>query len=308
MIHLKIFLILPVIALLSASCIREEMSGCRVDTNTVITFEYSGDTDDPGMFGKNIDKVSLFVFDDTGVPILEKNIESTALHEFQGTELYLEQGRYKIVSWANAKDNTEILLNGNLSDGRVHAVGYGSGKTIRTNDHLYYGEVTVDVPEEATIMTHGALTVTADMHFRSAHINIEVYIKGFGQQNMPETYPIVTADNLMPEYNMLMEPASEASFSYTPEVSWNEEKNMAEACFSVLRFSDDNDIVLSISDPVSDDNETNAEISLKEYMAGQGISVDNKQEATVQVLFEFTDLGVEVGLPDWESSDVTPEI
>lgn len=305
---LKILCTLLCVTAVSAGCIKEDMSGCPPEMNTYLTFSYRGDTDDPEMFRKMIDRVSLYVFDSrSGQHLLTKTVEKADLQRFEGTQLYLPEGNYRIVSWANALDDTEVLVNGTLSNGRVHAPGHTSRERIATNDHLYYGELDITVPATAVLPGNSAVKVTGDIPHRSAHVNVEIYVKGFGHKEQPTTYPVVEMAGLMPQYDMGMNPAQPFGTTYYPTVAWDAEQNVAAARFAVLRFSDKNDITVTVREPAPD-NTVKAEVDLERYMADNSISVDGRHEATIRMLFEFTDLGVTVTIPDWTGGDVDPEI
>ena len=185
---------------LPAGCINEDMSDCPPPYNTELTFSYSGDRQEPAMFSRMIDGVTLVVFDRAGGErVLDKTVVKADLNRFQGTELYLPAGDYRIVCWGNAFDDTE-LLSGSLSESRVHAPAYGKGKKIATNDHLYYGECDITVP--TTVNASGK--VTGDIPFRSAHIDMRIYIKGVNGPSDPSAWPELEIGNLMPQYDIRM--------------------------------------------------------------------------------------------------------
>ena len=305
---LKILCTLLGVTAVSAGCIKEDMSSCPPEVNTCFTFSYRGDTDNPEMFGKMIDRVSLYIFDSrSGQHLLTKTVEKADLQRFEGTQLYLPEGSYRIVSWANALDDTEILVNGTLSNGRVHAPGYTSQGHVATNDHLYYGELDITVPATATQPRNSVVKVTGDIPHRSAHINFEIYIKGFGHKEQPTTYPTVEMAGLMPQYDMEMNPTQPFGATYYPTVAWDPAQDVAAAHFAVLRFSNSNDITVTVREPASD-NTAKAVVDLERYMIDNNISVDGRHEATIRMLFEFTDLGVTVTIPDWTGGSVDPEI
>lgn len=111
----------------------------------------------------------------------------------------------------------------------------------------------------------------------------------------------------MPQYDMGMRAVQPFDATYYPTVIWDLEQDVAAACFAVLRFSDENGITVTIRDPAQS-NATKAAVALEQYMADNKISVNNKNEATVRLLFEFSDLGVTVTVPDWASNEVDPDI
>ena len=305
---LKILCTLLGVTAVSAGCIKEDMSGCPPEVNTYLTFSYRGDTGDPTMFRKMIGCVSLYVFDSaSGQHILTKTVDKADLRLFEGTQLYLPEGSYKIVSWANAADDTEIRVNETLSQGRVHAPGYTAQKRIATNDHLYYGELKITVPATAIQPGNNAAKVTGDIPHRSAHINVEIYTKGFGYQAQPATWPVIEMAGLMPQYDMEAHATQPFDATYYPTVAWDSEQHVAAARFAVLRFDDKNDITVTVREPTPE-NTVKATVDLEQYMIDENIFVNDLNEATIRLLFEFTDLGVTVTVPDWTGGNVDPEI
>lgn len=302
-------LVIPALMTLSGGCIEEDMSDCPPEVNTELTFSYTGDDNDPAMFGRMIDRVTLFVFDKAdGQHILTKNVEKSELILFQGTKLYLPAGNYTILTWANAFDATEIIP-GTLTTGRVHHPAYGATPrgTIPTNDHLYYGELSLTVPAAATLPGNtGVHLVTGDIPHRSAHINIEVYTKGFGYSTDAASYPVVEMTDLMPQYDIRMADAAPYATSYFPSVAWDADKKAMAARFQTLRFPAANSIDIVIRDPRT--NEVKASLDLAQHIADKAIAVDGVNEVTISVLFEFTDLGVSISVPDWTGGNVDPDI
>lgn len=287
----------------ATGCIKEDMSDCPPLSNTELTFSYTGDRQDPAMFARMIDRVTLFVFDRTGGRhILHKTVEKAELNAFQGTELYLPAGDYRIVAWGNAFGNTEILFS-SLSEGRVHAPAYAASGRIATNDHLYYGDYDITVPAAEDLPGK----VTGDIPFRGAHIDMDIYVKSFGLPSDPATWPVLEIANLMPQYDIRMNAAQPFGTTYHPVVTWDAENKVMAAHFQVLRFADDNPVTVTVREPAPD-NTAKATVDLKKYMADNSITVDGKHEAAVRLLIEFTDLGVSVTVPDWEATGTDPEI
>lgn len=303
----KLVTVIGVVATMLSSCIKEDMSDCPPTVNTELTFSYMGDTNDATMFRKMIDRVNLYVFDLTdGRLVLTKTVEKAELVASQGTELYLPEGDYRIVTWANAFDDTEILSD-NMATGRVHAPAFGTTPQgrITTNDHLYFGKLDITVPATATLPAGSATKVTGDIPHVGAHINIEVYVSGVGFENDPASWPVVKLSSLMPQYDLLMGDAQPYATTYYPTVAWSDRPNVSQALFQTLRFADDNKIVVSIE---KQDGTLLHTIDLKSFMQANSISVDDKNEATVSLLIKFYDGQFSISIPDWESKPVDPNL
>lgn len=75
---------------LSAGCINEDMSDCPPPFNAELTFSYAGDRQEPEMFSRMIDGVTLVVFDRaSGRHILDKKVVKADLNRFPGTQTCL---------------------------------------------------------------------------------------------------------------------------------------------------------------------------------------------------------------------------
>lgn len=272
------------------------MSECPPTVNLELTFSYRGDTDDPTMFVNCIDQVTLMVYDESERLALTMGINKNELTARQGTDLCLEPGEYKIVCWGNTHEHTKLYQCESFAEGRVHEPSLSGGQKISTNSHLYYGSYAVTVPSKGSVQ--------GDIPFYGAHINIEVYVRDMAvSAETPDGLPRIEAHNLMPEYNMEMLATQAFSTTYYPETTFNTEKGLTETLFQVLRFNDDNPVLIEVKDQ---SGAFKCNIDLKKYMADNNISVNNKNEATVPILVEFTDLGTEIKLPEWIVNEVEP--
>ena len=277
------------------SCIAQDLSDCPPPVNMQLTFSYRGDTGDPSMFARKIDQVTLMVYNENDKLILNRNINKNELTRHQGANIYLEPGSYRIICWGNTNEFTEFTRCELFTDGRLHHPYFFTSWPIPTNSHLYYGSYTAIVPKNGM--------VSGDIAFRGAHINVEVYIRDLISKKAENDDPKVEAHNLMPEYDMEMKPAQPFTATYYPETIFNMERNLNQAFFQVLRFSDENPVWIEIKDSTG---KSKCRIELKEYMLTNEITVDGKNEATVPILIEYTDLGVEIKLPEWIVNEVDP--
>lgn len=274
-----------------AACIRDDRSHCPSPVNAYLTFSYTGDTNEPEMFAQMIDHVTLMAFGEDGKRVVSSTINKSELERLQGTELFLEPGNYRIICWGNADEHTEMTACEDFTTGRLHHPDFLTDADIPTNSHLYHGTYTLSVPSDGI--------VTGDIPFRAAHINVEVYIRGASIKEHS-----IQAHQLMPQYNLEMADNQPFETTYYPQSVYNEERMLEECLFQVLRFSDDNPVVIEIRQPSGDI----LAIDLKQYMAENKITVNGKNEATVPVLVEYNDLGVVLKIPEWLVHDVTPGV
>lgn len=284
-------LLIGAVALLAGCNIKEDVSDCPY--NAILTFRYDGDVS-YDIFAEKIDRVALYVFSDDGALVSRMDFSQEQLRDYQGTTLKLNPGRYRIVCWGNAFDNTQIAPEDPHDEARVQHPDLFSGADIATNDHLYYAACDLHLPKNDII--------SREIAFVSAHINLEIYTRGTG--GSAGRLPIYAVNGLCPQYDFDMRTLG-APASYYPAVSFDTAKNAAAAKLQVFRFSDDNPVTIDIRDP-QNPAETIYTVNLKEFMDQNDIHVDGIQEATVELLVEFGDVSVEIVVPDWGEEPVAP--
>lgn len=295
--NLKTIFTILASVLLFASCIKEDLSDCP-QNNLTLKLHYLGDTQNPAMFGQMIDRVTMFVFNESGQEVQTQVFEKAGLAS-QSVDLMLPEGQtYRIVCWANAFDATAITRGAERKDYRVNHPNYDTaGAAIPTNDHLYTSdEISVTIPATGV--------ATGDVYFKGAHNNLEIYVDNFGQKNDSKTYPIVEVSNLMPQYDLEMNPKQTATHTYYPKTALDAAHDMLAAKLQTLQFDNDNPVVITIKDPAT--GAVRATLDLKDYMAANSFSVDGKNERTIVVQFGFTDLGVTITVPEWAIIGIRP--
>ncbi|MCS2909792.1 FimB/Mfa2 family fimbrial subunit [Bacteroides thetaiotaomicron] len=83
-------------------CIRESLEGCPLDTLLRFTYKPRGSAAD--LFGERVQRVRLCVYRPDGSIEHMQTLEKSELDRLQGVEMYLPQGNYTVVLWANASD------------------------------------------------------------------------------------------------------------------------------------------------------------------------------------------------------------
>ncbi|NDV59333.1 FimB/Mfa2 family fimbrial subunit [Bacteroides sp. 519] len=282
------------ISLILSSCLGEDRSDCPTAR---LTFSYLGDTNDPAMFANNIHFVTLMVYNKNQQLVMTRELSKHDLMNFQGVTLALASGNYQIICWGNINQHNEQLSgHESLLVGRLHHSSLTTDRQIPTNSHLYYGSYQLEIPEKRF--------AEGDIRFCGAHINMEIFVRNMSASNAPNKWPVIEAHNLMPQYNMEMKSAMPYATTYYPETEYNTDWRVHQILFQTLNFGDDNPVIINLKD---NNGISKCKVDLKQYMADNKISVDDKNEATVPILFEFTDVGVEIKLPEWIVNNVDPE-
>lgn len=284
-----------VVLLSVTGCIKENMDDCKGKVS--LRFRYVGDgTTD--IFPEKIDQVTLYVYSaEDGSLVSTVICDKSQLNTYQGIDLDLFPGNYKIVCWGNAFDATEIRE----PEKKIAAPGYFSGEEIATNDPLYYGTLDFNVP--ATLVHQD---YTCD--FESAHINIEVRLEGFVGAVVPgfnsENTSIALGMAHLPSFTDFsnVPSATEQSVYYPVLEVASDDPESYVTQYNVLRFGNDTPAVLQLF--VGSDRTVVQEFSLADFLSEYNIQVEGRNEVTISILLRASTVGVEI--IDWDKENVDP--
>lgn len=274
---------------LAGGCIRENMDDCK--GKVTLRFRYVGDgTTD--IFPEKIEHVTMYVYSiaDGSLAAIQK-YDDNALAAYQGADVMLFPGRYEVVCWGNALDETTI------NEGeKIAANGYFENTDIAKNDPLYYGTIEIEVPE--TLVENNYIC-----DFVCSHVKFRVRVEGFDQTTMG--VPSLELTQLASFTDFDNVPSDEERCSYHPVLAAGSdgEQTVYTAEFNTLRFNDDNDIMLRLH---SDETRVVAhEFPLADFLQEHNIAVEGVNEVTVPILIRFSPIGVTID--DWDSVPVNPD-
>lgn len=289
---------------LFSGCISEDTDSCPVElqNNLILKFLYTNDqgTD---IFTQNIDKVDVFVFDSEARLVHKQAVDQASLSAFTGTSLNLPAGIYRIVCWGNALNNTsfgevetaDLFKNAFLSN---------SGVDPNNGDRLYYAPFPSQV---FTVTVSHDEVQTAEIAFCSAHIKIQVYVRGFddkspGGDQLP---PLVKLVDIPSGYNFDMQASNDlVSYQNVADYRTVEGQNLAVLDFNTPLFGEDTPSQLMIKK--QSDGTTVTTISLKDFIKENNISLDDNQQVVIPILIEYKSVGVNITLPGWGQNPVKP--
>ena len=275
---------------LAGGCIRENMDDCK--GKVTLRFRYVGDgTTD--IFPEKIEHVTMYVYSiaDGSLAAIHK-YDDNALAAYQGADVMLFPGRYEVVCWGNALDETTI----NEGEKIIAADGYFENTDIATNDPLYYGTIEIEVPE--TLVENNYIC-----DFVCSHVKFRVRVEGFDQTTMG--VPSLELTQLASFTDFDNVPSDEERCSYHPVLAAGSdgEQTVYTAEFNTLRFNDDNDIMLRLH---SDETRVVAhEFPLADFLHEHNIAVEGVNEVTVPIRIRFSPIGVTID--DWDSVPVNPD-
>ena len=257
-------------------------------------------------FSDYISSVTYFVYDSSGklhstgsVQTTDKNNLSSAI------QLELPQGEYHIVCWGNLEHFNQTEESQQLSSAWVGNIGSKSAQGVQSSDPLYYASATFTQSEGQVNSQDLELT------FTNIHIPIRVYIRSFINENIPgyNQAPIIELTDFSVAFDFTGKPQTKL-IAYYPKMIFDATTNLFSARCLVPRFDQQTGALLNI---YSGDGKRQLlySVSLKDYMAINDISIDDKQEVSVPILIEFYHNGISLSAtvrkPDWKDVEVTPE-
>lgn len=291
--------------LLFTGCIKEDRDNC--ENKLILEFEHK-DKLGKDIFLKAIDKVDVFIFNESNKLIYKQKITKSTLTNSRVTTMKLPSGKYHIVSWANANDNSVFEgteLGTDLSELRLKNPTLNNNKIV-DGDPLYYYATDVDL---STITLPNGGTLRKKIPFCRAHIKIEVYIKGFGDSNgtSPDLTPLLELTNLSTDYDFDMVTTKDKISAVDKTIYEVIDGNkFAVADFYPTVFSEETDTDLLVRK--QSDNSVVTTVSLKDFIKKNNIDLNSCQQTIIPIYIEYKSTEVVVSVPSWDSVPVKPEL
>lgn len=284
------------VAVLAAGCIKEDLGDCW---NVSLYFQYLADGD-KDVLSQYVEKVDLYVYDERDELVGQESYYQDELINFQATPHFrLEPGRYRVVTVGNAYGQTAVVNeeSGDYDHIYIQHPNWGTDDVVTGHDHNYIGDCYFEIGADKLVRD----TVTME----SAHINVEVEIKGayMGTKADNGGYTLVFENsNAQTSFKNEVNPGAQGNCY--PELFYDEATGLVKTQdLALFRLDDQCEHVMKL---MNAEGKVVAEKDIDEYIRENEIDI-TKAEATLRIGIEFTHLGVEIKLPDWEIVDVTPE-
>jgi hypothetical protein len=116
---------------------------------------------------------------------------------------------------------------------------------------------------------------------------------------------LIRVNNLKAVYDRDMNTLGDNT-TYIPQIEINTSEQIVTARCDVLRFADDNPIVIEVIKSAGD-NTVLCSIKLKEFMANNNINIIDGQETVIPLRITFSGSNVFVALEGWESIPAIPK-
>lgn len=258
-----------------------------------LQFVYRGDGSQD-IFASKIESVHLYAFRPDGEFLRRFQVGKEQLKERQGMRLDLDPGEYRLVLWGNLNENSRIVGQNRFDEfGVVHP--YPGQAGIATFDSLYFAT--------RPLVVRASADQTETIEFRSAYYRLEVYLEGLSYPSTDggELMPVVAVEPIHGGYDFRMRTTEPMTTAY-PGVSAG--KRWKFATCDLLRFGPQDMLQVNILSPRHENVLT---ISLPDFLADNQLDIWDKQEVVIPIYVRFTDVGVEIKVPDWDSEPIQPD-
>ena len=297
------FILFIWITCLLSGCILEDQSDCR--RSFTLLFRYTGDgTTD--IFREKVTKVNLYVYDAHTQQLVQAyEMDSDDLQRLQGIRLdNLQPGDYEAVCWGNVFESSTVTGESQREDGSLAAPEYHTGQPADTNDPHYYGNTLFTVTNDWTDQQDVC-------NFRCTHIDIKVRLEGFNDgialagTRAESACPVNLHLENLPGYCCFHGNTHDESATYEPALTAAADDASAyESTFCTLRFTDDSDVTLYLTRPA--DGQPIYSLRMEQFLTENGLSVEDEQEETVEILLRLNTDGVSISVTPFEEEEVHP--
>jgi hypothetical protein len=296
---LQLTLLIPM--LLLTGCFKQDYSICPPDDfNVRIDLGLTSNED----FARNVASVDAYIYDAVGNYIYTEHLDKHELDNYQGMELRLDPGEYRMVFWANMGTNT--VANGYEGDsGYVSYTdnSYNSAGVVTTNaDHLWYAPYIIQrsddrgSPQDYYSLIVPAQGVYSDVVlFGYAYRSLEIYVEGLTA--LPTLYVEGLPERL--GFNAMKEmPNQTVTVSHETESVEQNGVEYAITTFDSFYFEDVTESGTEIVIRNADGTEL-SRMTLADAIAESGADPTAR---TIPLLFKFLSGNVSVTMPGWNST------
>jgi hypothetical protein len=309
---------------LLAGCISEDYENCPTERDVTLRFVYEYGGGD--IFGTQVSRVDLFIFDDeTDILVRRIPIDGALLSVFAGTTIDLPPGTYRVVAWGNTTPARSAFHNANPGDHRVGEAYIGRYGIPRSTapqpgdgDRLHFAP---DVAQDVFTMyvpRTGSEPIRYTLPFARAYIEVEVNLVGYESYTGETQPPLVEITGASSHYNFYRVPSGDIALREGTAVLSQYVERPARASFRTKLLDQNTDKVLLVrsaetGNPVrfTLENDRLQEL-IAEFMSNNNIAslkADRSPRRVIPITITFGDMVVvSVTIPSFVRVPTPPDL
>lgn len=315
--YLQKILMALVVIVLATGCIKDDYDDCD---NVTIYFQYLADGNKDVLY-QHMKGVDLYVFDEGGHIMGVGHYNEDELKNFAAKPSFkLTPGRkYKVVAVGNAYERTEVVnLTSETEFNKIYIQhpAWGTDEEVDGHDHNYMGQHEFYIPKKNEFtMYRDTLTLY------SAHINVEIEVNGLPAPDgtrAGDEIPyklMIEQSNAQTDFDGNINTDSDAKGTCYPNLIYDAERNCYRTDnLALFRMDDHNghiDEECCEHELVLVEKATGKELvrgNIYNYLKYYEDEIDiTKQEAILPIAINFSNVDVNITLPDWVIIDGKPE-
>lgn len=297
------FLMLPVLSVFILSgCIKESLKDCPLEVSLRFTYIPHGTNTD--LFHERVQQVTLCVYRSDGTLVSTEILDKNALKNLQGTTLSLFEGEYTIMVWGNTSD-TNTRIDGTMSRKDINNIFIShpraaTSQNIPTLDRLFFGATTIALNQREEIETH-------TVNLTPSTIRISLQLEGVSLQPAVRISNIATAFQVAKNEETgkwKMQPVEQGK-NFTPEVSYDAQRQYAESMVNVPRFGADTPCMIEIINPTNGEHIVSP-IAVAELIRRYNIALEGEAEIVIPIQITFETGFAKITVKGWENKPIHP--
>lgn len=308
---LHTFLTLLMIIVMTTGCIKEDLSNCD---NVMICLNYTADGDE-NLLHEKISKIDLYVFDENERLVEKMTYDSNKL-KAQNSVIsfrYPYGKQYTLIALGNAFENTDVLNEngGKINEIFIQSSAFDQTETNLKHDDNYIGSKVIRTPEAEGMVT------TDTVSFSSAHINLDMRIKGDGVISPSKSADCpyeLSIENCNAQINALNTLSTDVKRTYQLDLTYSQDGNYYHTNNAAVFRMDNQGVIdeTTCSHVIVFKNKLTDEVfrfSLLDFL-NKASDIKSKvllQEAVLPLEIHFSAGSVDLTIPDWEIEDTFPE-
>lgn len=312
--------ILSAIALIGglSGCIKEDRSECN--PGVLLKYDYSLNTAYTNLFGVEVGKVTVYVFDEKGLYYGCHSEEGSQLTNDYQMLLPLPIGRYTVVTWAGdlapyrlgESDKEGSVFHEQLKEGVTHIddfmlmAEHANGQPLNALTDLYHGKTDVT----SVFQPQDTYTIPLTQDTKHIHVTVKGSTLGNSQTGAPSDFPFeIYCTGTNGRYrsdNSIGNQAAEVR--YIPH-DIRLENGAMYADLNTLRPTLDRELRITVKDATGKCVFEKDLVDFMQEKAGFNSQEDFDREDEYEIVIRMEqDVAFSITINGWEAIDITPDL